>query len=114
MAMTRKKTPMTDPANLALVLLCQVEERKQVSTVYQFQSIETRVSIQREQRVREDAYLKGMRTMKTGSNEGYKRVPVRPSPRSIDHATHGLMEGRRAREKLLDSMMSGAWDMTGQ
>jgi len=35
---------MTDPANLALVLLCQVEERKQVSTVYQFQSIETGVS----------------------------------------------------------------------
>jgi hypothetical protein len=44
MAMTRKNTPMTDPANLALVLLCQVEERKQVSTVYQFQSIETGVS----------------------------------------------------------------------
>lgn len=35
---------MTDPANLALVLLCHVEERKQVSTVYQFQSIETEVS----------------------------------------------------------------------
>jgi hypothetical protein len=32
---------MTDPANLALVLLCHVEEMKQVSTVYQFQSIET-------------------------------------------------------------------------
>ena len=32
---------MTDPANLALVLLCQVEDRKHVSTVYQFQSIET-------------------------------------------------------------------------
>ena len=44
MAITRKNTPMTDPANLALVLLCQVEERKQVSTVYQFQSMETGVS----------------------------------------------------------------------
>ena len=50
MAITRKKTPMTDPANLALVLLCHVEERKQVSTVYQFQSIETRVSRRQEER----------------------------------------------------------------
>ena len=45
MAITRKNTPITDPANLALVLLCHVDERKQVSTVYQFQSIETGVSM---------------------------------------------------------------------
>lgn len=34
-------TPMTDPANAPLVLLCHDEARKQVSTVYQFQSMET-------------------------------------------------------------------------
>jgi len=45
MAITRKNTPITDPANLALVLLCHVDERKQVSTVYQFQSIDTGVSM---------------------------------------------------------------------
>ena len=50
MAMTRKNIPITDPANLALVLLCQVEDRKQVSTVYQFQSIDTRVSRRQEER----------------------------------------------------------------
>lgn len=32
---------MTDPANFALVVLCHDDERKQVSIVYQFHSIET-------------------------------------------------------------------------
>jgi hypothetical protein len=39
--MTRQNTPITDPANLAVVVLCQDRERKHESIVFQFQSIET-------------------------------------------------------------------------
>ena len=41
MRITRRKTPMTDPAKAPLVLTCQVSARKHESTVYQFHSIET-------------------------------------------------------------------------
>ena len=42
-AITRKKTPTMEPANIPLERLCHDEDRKHVSTVYQFQSIETGV-----------------------------------------------------------------------
>ena len=32
-------TPMQEPANMPLEVMCHVEERKHASTVYQFQSI---------------------------------------------------------------------------
>lgn len=38
--MTRQMTPMQDPANMPLEVICHVRERKQESIVYQFQSIE--------------------------------------------------------------------------
>lgn len=41
MEMTKQKTPMTDPANMPLVVLCQEDERKHESMVYQFHNIET-------------------------------------------------------------------------
>ena len=37
--MTKRMTPIHDPANMPLEVICQVEEMKQASTVFQFQSI---------------------------------------------------------------------------
>ena len=48
--MVKRKTPITEPANIPLVVLCHEDERKQVSTVYQFQSIDT--ASQRRQGIR--------------------------------------------------------------
>lgn len=42
----RKKTPITEPAYIPIVVLCQLLERKHESTVVQFQSMLTVVSFE--------------------------------------------------------------------